>query len=175
MFKLWILVAAVLLLVPVIMLTYDRFYPQLVAEELPAPDLVLVKKQERRLELIKDEKIIKAYEISLGQNPVGHKTQQGDSRTPEGTYILDWRNPNSKFFLSLHVSYPNDLDKKRAESLGVNPGGAIMIHGRPNLISWLDFLYNKKDWTDGCIAVTNVAMMEIWNAVKDGTPINIIP
>jgi murein L,D-transpeptidase YafK len=103
--------------------------------------------------------------------------REGDERTPEGEYILDWRNPNSRFYKSIHVSYPNDLDKRVARFLGYSPGGMIMIHGQPNHIrsAKIKAEYNRRDWTDGCIAVQNHEMDEIWRTVRNGTPIKILP
>lgn len=138
-------------------------------------DLVLVFKAERRLELRRGGRALRSYRISLGGSPVGHKVQEGDERTPEGLYLLDWRNPDSRFYKSIHVSYPSEQDRERALSLGVDPGGMIMIHGFPN---WYrpgiaDWVFTRRDWTRGCIAVRNDEMEEIWQAVDDGTPIMI--
>lgn len=143
----------------------------------PYVDRVLVKKSERTMELHKDGAVYRTYRISLGDQPRGHKFQEGDERTPEGNYVLDWRNPNSSFYKSIHVSYPNDLDRTVARSLGVSPGGMIMIHGLPNWLSSprLAEEYRRTDWTDGCIAVGNEEMDEIWRLVRDGTPITILP
>jgi murein L,D-transpeptidase YafK len=129
------------------------------------------------MELHKDGAVYRTYRISLGDQPRGHKFQEGDERTPEGNYVLDWRNPNSSFYKSIHVSYPNDLDRTVARSLGVSPGGMIMIHGLPNWLSSprLAQEYRRSDWTDGCIAVGNEEMDEIWRLVRDGTPITILP
>ncbi len=132
-------------------------------------DKVLVDKSDRQLYLLRDGRVWKAYPIGLGFTPRGHKKQQGDGRTPEGDYVLDWRNPQSSFYLSIHVSYPNDKDRARAHSRGVSPGGDIFIQGRHNPSA------RKRDWTWGCIAVTDVAMDEIWAAVPNGTPITIRP
>jgi murein L,D-transpeptidase YafK len=130
---------------------------------------VLVDKSDRRLYLMHGDEIWKSYPIGLGFAPRGPKRRQGDGRTPEGNYVLDWRNPRSSYFLSIHISYPNRSDQARARELGVSPGGDIFIHGE------LDPLRRKRDWTLGCIAVTNQAMMEIWTYVSDGTPITIQP
>lgn len=129
------------------------------------------------MDLLIDNQPVRSYRISLGENPVGHKQREGDERTPEGDYLLDWRNPNSSFYKSIHISYPNAQDRARALGRGLNPGGMIMIHGRPN---WLTSPvvareYDGADWTDGCIAVTNEEMEEIWQLVADGTPIRILP
>ncbi len=139
-------------------------------------DYVIVKKSERKLYLYRGDEILKTYRIALGKQPDGHKTREGDSRTPEGHYTLDWRNPNSKFYRSIHVSYPSKSDYRHARELGDSPGGAIMIHGQPS--NWVDrtkLLFNEDDWTEGCIAVQDHEMDEIWEAVDDGTPIEIIP
>jgi murein L,D-transpeptidase YafK len=136
-----------------------------------AADEVLVLKSQRKLYLMQGGKILKRYKVSLGGHPVGPKTREGDRKTPEGKYILDWHNTESQFYKSIHISYPNENDLARAEKLGVPPGGDLFIHGQPN-----DFTGPGKqagDWTDGCIAVSNEEMDEIWRAVADGTPIEI--
>lgn len=142
---------------------------------LPMADEVIVYKAERRLELRSRGEVMKAFPIALGARPEGHKQREGDQRTPEGSYFLDWRNPDSAFFLSLGVSYPNAEDRRRASELGVNPGNNIMIHGLPNEPEHPARRYLQSDWTDGCIAVSNSAMIDIWLAVADGTPIQIRP
>jgi murein L,D-transpeptidase YafK len=136
---------------------------------------VLVRKSERRLYLLSGEQKVRSYRISLGDNPVGHKLYEGDKRTPEGDYILDWRNANSDFYKSIHISYPNARDRELAEAWGLDPGGSIMIHGLPNEAGDLAFAYAGLDWTEGCIAVTNEEMDEIWSLVDNGTPIRILP
>lgn len=136
---------------------------------------VLVRKTERRLYLLSDQQPVKTYRISLGDNPVGHKLSEGDKRTPEGDYVLDWRLADSDFHKAIHISYPNDRDRKLAEAWGLDPGGSIMIHGLPNNAGDMAFAYAGLDWTDGCIAVSNEAMDEIWALVKNGTPIRIEP
>lgn len=136
-------------------------------------DYVLVKKAERIMQLLSSGEVIKQYRIALGANPKGHKLQEGDERTPEGTYVLDYKNENSSFFKSIHISYPNQSDTDNAESKGVNPGGMIMIHGQRNGFDWLSKVTQKYDWTDGCIAVTNSEMKEIWELVAVGTLIEI--
>ena len=140
-------------------------------------DKVLIKKSDRKLYLINNNDIIKEYNIDLGFNPTGHKQKEGDGRTPEGKYKISGRNPNSKYHLSLRISYPNSKDKKNAEKLGTNPGGDIMIHGLPNIITAIGFRKKlKKDWTLGCIAVqTNKEIQEIWDLVKDNTNVEIQP
>ena len=140
-------------------------------------DKVVVKKAERKLYLMKKDKTFRTYKISLGFQPKGHKQRQGDGRTPEGRYYLDWRNPGSKFRKSLHVSYPSYRDRLHAERLGADPGGMIMIHGQPNggRHNELRQAISKEDWTEGCIAVSDMAIDEIWDYTRDGTPIEILP
>lgn len=125
--------------------------------------------------LLKDGGILKAYKVSLGKQPKGHKVKAGDQRTPEGSYLLDSRNPQSKFHKAIHISYPNKSDIAAAQNLGVPPGNGIMIHGLPNKLGELGRLHRRWDWTDGCIAVTNEEMDEIWELISDGTPIEIKP
>ena len=138
-------------------------------------DKVIVIKQERLLMLMKEGEIFRAYRVALGKKPVGHKEICGDQRTPEGFYTLDSRNPESRFYKAIHISYPNDNDIMNAQRLGKQPGGDIMIHGLPHNLNHLGALHRKVDWTDGCIAVTNSEIEEIWKLVPDGTPIEIRP
>jgi len=138
-------------------------------------DKVQVKKADRKMYLIKNNEIYREYNISLGDNPVGHKQQQGDERTPEGKYTIDYRNPKSAYHLSLHINYPNEKDRASARKRKVNPGGDIFIHGSPNGFSAFGVAFKRTDWTDGCIAVTNTEIEEIWKLVKNGTPIEIFP
>ncbi len=147
------------------------------AAGLPQAELVIVEKGKRLLHLVRNGEVFQTYSISLGDAPVGHKQQEGDERTPEGRYVLDWRNPDSSFYKSIHISYPNAADRAAAEARGVDPGGMIMIHGRPN---WDrqglgETFFANNDWTDGCIAVSNEAMEAIWRTVENGTPIEIRP
>lgn len=141
----------------------------------PLVDKVIVYKSRRIMKLMSGDKVVKQYRVSLGQNSKGHKQQYGDSRTPEGRYLIDYRNPKSLFYLSLHISYPNDRDRAKARERGVSPGGDIFIHGRPNGKSHLSILYRHIDWTDGCIAVSDREMDEIWRLVKIRTEIVILP
>lgn len=136
---------------------------------------VVVRKEERRLYLLSGERVVRDYRISLGKTPEGHKLYEGDSRTPEGSYTLDFRNPNSDFYKSIRISYPSAKDRELAEAWGLSPGGNIMIHGLPNNVGDMAFAYKGLDWTDGCIAVTNEEMDEIWQLVDVGTPIRILP
>lgn len=140
-------------------------------------DKVVVRKTERRLYLMKDDRPFRSYPVSLGSNPVGHKLAQGDGRTPEGSYVLDWRNQRSQFYKSINISYPSPADRLRSQRLGVNPGGLIMIHGqpRPNHHRELQQALSSEDWTQGCVAVSNLAIDEIWELTRDGTPIEILP
>jgi murein L,D-transpeptidase YafK len=139
------------------------------ANETMRIDRVLVDKSDRQLHLMRGGTILKSFPIGLGFSPEGHKQQEGDGRTPEGEYVLDWRNPKSSFYLSIHISYPNVADTVRAQTNGVDPGGEIFIHGRHSAGS------TRNDWTFGCVAVTDAAMDEIWRSVPNGTPITIRP
>jgi len=130
---------------------------------------VVVNKGRREMLLLSGESVVRTYRIALGRDPLGHKQQEGDGRTPEGIYTIDRRNPKSKYHLSLHISYPNEADCARAVLAGVPPGGDIMIHGLKPGVSHPD------DWTEGCIAVTDSEMDDIWELVADGTPIEINP
>ena len=138
-------------------------------------DRVLVLKGDHEIRLVAGGRTLRTYPIALGFSPRGPKRQSGDGRTPEGVYLLDWRNPDSKFHRSIHISYPGPADRRRAARLGVDPGGDIMIHGLPNGREWIGDAHARFDWTDGCIAVTNAQMDEIWAMVDDGTPIEIRP
>ena len=138
-------------------------------------DMVLVVKSQQKLYLKKDEKILKIYNVVFGANPKGHKEKEGDERTPEGKYLLDYKKSDSAYYKAIHISYPNEQDLQKAKEMGVNPGGQIMIHGQRNGFGWLSFIMQWFNWTDGCIAVTNKEMDEIWNAVEVGTPIEIQP
>ena len=139
-------------------------------------DYVLVRKKERLLYLYSGNDAVRVYPIALGKQPEGQKQKEGDSRTPEGIYTLDWRNPNSRFFRSIHVSYPNRNQMLAATEAGIDPGGEIMIHGQPS--DWserIKLTFKESDWTEGCIALENQDMIEVWNLVNDGTPIKIEP
>jgi len=141
----------------------------------PLVDRLVVYKSERKLVLFSRREKIRSYKIALGGDPVGPKVRQGDHKTPEGIYTLDSRNPNSHFYKAFHISYPNSNDAAAAKRLGVNPGGDIMLHGLPKEYAWVGKAHTLHDWTDGCIAVTNEEMDEIWKVVKVGTPIEIKP
>ena len=135
---------------------------------------VLVDKSLRKMWLVADGRRYREYDISLGDSPVGHKEQEGDERTPEGRYIIDYRNPESKYHLSLHIDYPREQDREQARQKGVSPGGNIFIHGVPNGMESASGKLAGRDWTDGCIAVSNQEIEEIWRLVRDGTPIEIL-
>ncbi|HET6840168.1 MAG TPA: L,D-transpeptidase family protein [Candidatus Angelobacter sp.] len=142
----------------------------------PAVDHIVVLKSARIMRLYSpDNKIVKEYRVALGRNPAGAKQRQGDSKTPEGSYVIDRKNQHSRFHLSLRVSYPNAQDRQRAQREGVDPGGDIMIHGLMPVFAWLGSLHRQHDWTDGCIAVTNAEIEEIWSLVPVGTKIEIRP
>jgi len=143
--------------------------------ELKPADQVLVVKSEHRLYLIRDGQRYRSYKVAFGLNPVGHKEREGDFRTPEGRYRLDARNPASDFFLSIHLSYPSPEDVERARRHHWPPGGSVMIHGLPNLPKRPINYYQSTDWTDGCIALTNDDMLEVWLLTRDNTPIEIRP
>jgi murein L,D-transpeptidase YafK len=145
------------------------------AEPLQPADALLVDKSERRLYLLRNGAPFRSYRIALGLNPNGHKEREGDFRTPEGRYTIYRRNPQSEFFLSLGISYPDDDDLRRAKREGVKPGGAIMIHGLPNVPKRPLSYYQSADWTDGCIALSNDDMLEVWLLTRTNIPIEIRP
>ena len=146
-----------------------------IASDFPIADRVVVEKSKRKLHLLKGGVAFRTFDIALGIRPIGDKQEEGDFKTPEGTYMLDARNPNSDYFLAIHVSYPNRLDREQARKRGVNPGGAIMIHGQPNEPTRSEAYYRTQDWTNGCIAVSNSDMIDIWLMTADDTPIEIRP
>jgi murein L,D-transpeptidase YafK len=143
--------------------------------EMPQADRVVVRKAQRKLHLMHGDTILRSYRVALGLNPVGRKERAGDFRTPEGTYRLTRRNSRSEYFLSIQVSYPSEHDLKRARRNRVDPGGQIMIHGFPNQLRHAPQYYETRDWTDGCIAVSNSDMVEIWLLTPDNVPIEIWP
>ncbi len=145
------------------------------AAALEMADRIVVRKAERRLYLMNGERVLRSFRVALGLTPTGHKQREGDFRTPEGEYHVVRRNPNSDFFLALQVSYPGPEDLRRAARQGVDPGGQIMIHGLPNRLKKpLDY-YLTRDWTNGCIAVSNSDMVDIWLMTPTNTPIQILP
>ena len=141
----------------------------------PQVERVLVRKSERRLYLMKGDEIVRSYRISLGLRPEGGKERAGDYRTPEGSYRLERRNPNSDFFLSIQVSYPGPDDMARARRNHWNPGGSVMVHGQPNTPRHPAAFYAREDWTDGCIALSNADMVEFWRLTRENMPIDIEP
>jgi len=149
----------------------NKVYP---VQDGPA-DRIVIEKKERRLTLFSKGRILRQYKIALGGNPDGPKEKQGDNKTPEGTYIIDSRNHDSRYHLSLHISYPNEKDKKRAQELGVCPGGDIMIHGIKNGFSQVGESHTQVDWTKGCIAVTDEEIEDIDKLVPNGTVVEIRP
>jgi murein L,D-transpeptidase YafK len=142
---------------------------------LPVADRVVVHKSARRMELLRGEQVLRSYKVALGLQPQGHKERVGDFRTPEGSYRLSRRNARSDYFLSIQVSYPGPDDLKRARANGWDAGGAIMIHGMPNTLKREPSYYETRDWTDGCIAVSNSDMVEIWMLTQNDIPIDILP
>ena len=145
------------------------------AGEFPVADRVVIDKSDRELYLLSNGEIIRTFNIALGIRPEGDKQKEGDFKTPEGEYLLDMRNPNSDYFLSIHVSYPSVADRREANAKGLQPGGAIMIHGQPNDPSRSETYYRTQDWTNGCIAVSNSDMIDIWLMTRSNTPIEIRP
>ena len=148
---------------------------QIRADDFPVADRVVVEKSARKLHLMKDGKAFRTFRIALGIRPVGDKEFEGDFKTPEGSYLLDARNPNSEYFLSIHISYPDNGDVRNARERGLDPGGAIMIHGQPNIPTRSEAYYRTQDWTNGCIAVSNSDMIDIWLMTEHNTPIDIRP
>jgi len=141
----------------------------------PLADKILIVKSTRTMTLYSGNKVLRTYKVALGTVPVGPKRVEGDHKTPEGIYTIDAKNPQSQFHLSLHISYPDAADRERARKLGAKPGGAIMIHGLPPRFAYLGALHRKVDWTDGCEAVTNAEIEEIWKLVPVGTRVEIRP
>ena len=163
----------------VIALLAGLLSPSGIAESTPHTvlhaDHVLVLKKQRALELLSRGRVIKTYKVALGGDPVGPKGRQGDHKTPEGRYVLNFRNAHSQFYKSIHISYPSEDDRALARQKGVLPGGDVFVHGLPNGYGAIGAAHRLRDWTDGCIAVTNQEIDEIWGAVSDGTPIEIKP
>lgn len=178
-----IILATVLAAVAVSVLGYTKVMARIGSGSPPpdAPlaqqaDLIRVYKSQRRMVLFKGDTPVSTYRISLGSAADGGpKQREGDEKTPEGRYEIDWRNPNSMAHLSLHISYPNPADRQNAEAKGLAPGGDIMIHGLPNGWGFLQNMHRLWDWTDGCIAVTDQEMRDIWARVPNHTPIEITP
>lgn len=146
------------------------FLPVLLFAEV---DLVKIKKSKNKMFLLENGNIVKEYHVAFGANPKGHKQQEGDERTPEGRYKLDYKKENSSFYRAMHINYPNLQDKENAKKLGVSPGGFIMVHGQRNWFGWLALITQRFNWTNGCIALTNSEMDEFMELVKVGTEIQI--
>ena len=142
-------------------------------QTLPQADKILILKSAHTMTLLSGGKVLKTYKVALGTVPVGPKHVEGDHKTPEGNYVIDSKNPQSMFHLSLHISYPSAADRLRAKELGSPPGGAIMIHGLAKQFAYLGALHRETDWTDGCVAVTNAEIEEIWKLVPVGTKVEI--
>lgn len=140
-----------------------------------AVDLVVVEKADRTMTLYDDGREVKRYHIAMGDSPTGHKIKEGDQRTPQGRYILDYKKADSAYYRSIHISYPNAADRLRAQALGVSPGGQIMIHGENPNSELSPQEQQQYNWTNGCIAVTNKEMDELWQLIRPGTPIEIWP
>ncbi|NCQ23387.1 MAG: hypothetical protein COW54_09425 [Rhodobacteraceae bacterium CG17_big_fil_post_rev_8_21_14_2_50_63_15] len=134
----------------------------------PEVTRIIVNKNAREMHLLHYDRVLKSYKVNLGSAPEGHKELEGDGKTPEGEYVIDRRNPNSSFHLSLGISYPNEADIAYARSIGKSPGGDIFIHGEPNAFAVL-----TPDWTAGCISVSNREIEDIYAMVRDGTPITL--
>jgi murein L,D-transpeptidase YafK len=138
-------------------------------------DRIVVEKSAGTMTLMHGAKVLKAYKVALSREPVGAKEREGDHKVPEGEYVVDSKNGHSRFHLALHISYPNASDREKARKLGVRPGGNIEIHGLDGNYAWVGSLQRHVDWTDGCIAVTNSEIDEIWRMVPVGTPVEIRP
>lgn len=141
----------------------------------PKADKIVVFKSQRKLKLLRKGEVIRTYPIALGRNPVGPKLWRGDGKTPEGTYFIDRRNPASEYHLSMHISYPETADLKRAAAMNVDPGGNVLIHGEPNILNHEGKANLLKDWTAGCIGLHNTDMDEVWRLTDDGVTVEIHP
>jgi len=148
---------------------------KVVVADIPRIDLVKVAKSERVLYLMSGGRVVREFPVTFGGRSTGHKQQEGDERTPEGTYILDFKKPDSRFFKSIHIDYPNAADREAARRRGVAPGGDIFIHGQRNGLGWLSFVVQHFNWTDGCIALADDDMQEVWELVRVPTPVHIAP
>jgi murein L,D-transpeptidase YafK len=149
--------------------------PSLTAADKPLADRVLIIKSTRTMTLLSGNTVLRTYKVALGTMPIGPKRIEGDHKTPEGIYTIDAKNPQSRFHLSLHISYPSAADREQARKLGARPGGAIMIHGLEKQFAYLGALHRQVDWTDGCVAVTNAEIEEIWKLVPVGARVEIRP
>lgn len=167
--------AGVMLLVAAAWVTHAATNNPPTAVAIEKADRVLVEKSAHRLSLFRGDRLLAKYHVVFGDEPRGHKQQQGDERTPEGDYVLDWKKPDSAYHRAIHVSYPNSADRKAAQRRGVDPGGLIMIHGQPNGMAAFEAITQARNWTDGCIALRNADMDDVWLRVDAGTPIRIEP
>lgn len=149
-------------------------YANSAQSSMPSIDKILVVKSERKLHLMRGDTVVKSYRVSLGKKP-GPKQYEGDQRTPEGVYSINWRKHSDNFNLAMHISYPNIHDLKRSAETGLPPGNMIMLHGTPDDEEYPEWFFNTLDWTEGCIALTNSDMEEVWKSVQDGTLIEIQP
>jgi murein L,D-transpeptidase YafK len=147
---------------------------RLCADELPV-ESVRVLKSEHKLQLLSAKGVTHEFNAVFGGNPLGHKTQEGDGKTPEGVYLLDYKKSDSAFHKAIHISYPGAQDVSSAKARGVEPGGLIMIHGQKNGLGWLSFITRFFNWTNGCIALSNADMDRVWDRVKEGTQIELLP
>ncbi|MGB6431918.1 MAG: L,D-transpeptidase family protein [Candidatus Acidiferrales bacterium] len=168
---------AIFLILPVLALAYMASCATDKATPPPSEkvDRIIVKKSAHTMTLMHGDEILKSYKVALSRDPIGPKERQGDHKVPEGAYVIDAKNPNSRFHMALHVSYPNAADSERARKLGVNPGGDVEIHGLERGFGWIGSLQRDVDWTNGCIAVTYSEIEEIWPLVPVGTPVEIRP
>ncbi|WP_233517067.1 L,D-transpeptidase family protein [Pseudotabrizicola alkalilacus] len=177
----FLLAAAALVVLAVGVFGYTKAMARIASGTPPAyaaaeqqADSIAVSKSDRKMYLLRGDTVLKTYDIAMGSAwDQGHKQREGDMRTPEGSYVIDWRNPSSIAHLSLHISYPDTTDSAAAAQAGYSPGGNIMIHGLPNGWGAFGRLHTLLNWTDGCIAVTNAEMQEIWSLTPTGTPITI--
>jgi murein L,D-transpeptidase YafK len=149
--------------------------PRLSAQGATKVDRIVIEKSKRTLTLMAGPKILMTYKVALGGQPVGAKDRQGDHKTPEGIYSVDSKNPNSQFYKALHISYPNPADRANARKLGLSPGGDVEIHGLGSKWGWIGAKHRLTDWTDGCVAVTNEEIEEIYPLIKVGTTVEIRP
>jgi len=147
----------------------------LATQNSPKVDRIVIEKGKRTMSLLEGTKVVKSYKVALGGRPEGAKERRGDHKTPEGVYVIDAKKSNSQFHKALHVSYPNEANRERAKKLGVNPGGDIEIHGLGAKWGWVGAAHRATDWTDGCIAVTNEEIDEIYPLIKVNTPVEIKP
>lgn len=171
-----LLLAAALVVVPAASaaMVWAHLPPPAIAEG-DRVERVVVRKGTRVLELVTRDRVVAEYRVALGREPVGPKRREGDRRTPEGRYVIDYHKPDSSFHLALHVSYPGPEDVARAAAAGEAPGGLIMVHGLHPAFAWLGRLHRFRDWTNGCVAVSNAEIAQIYDAVADGTPIELLP